>query len=244
LLDDVQFLRGKPETQEAFFHVFNTLHELGRQIVLTSDRAPVRLDMLEERLRSRFVWGLTVDMSRPDYETRLAILQAKNNERGYGVSDEILELIASKVDSNIRELEGCLAVVSAHLRFPPKLLTLQEVEDLLYGCIGVVKSGKAPGLDEIIREVAEHFQVGVEELKGERRTSRITIPRQVAMYLCREFTHFSLKDIGEAFGGKDHTTVIYAVTKVEERLEIDEPFAKDIALLRAKLAERFGERRG
>jgi chromosomal replication initiator protein len=239
IIDDIQFLIGKVQTQEAFFHIFNTLHELGRQVVISADRPPNELETLEDRLISRFEWGLTVDMSKPDYETRLAILHRKNAERGFGLPPEILARIADRVDSNVRELEGGLTKVSAHQRLSKNPLTLEEVDDVLVHLRKTNSSGRATTPEEIMEESAAHFQVSVDDLLGDRRTAKITVPRQVAMYFCRELTHLSLKDIGAAFGGKDHTTVIYALNRVEERLGVDEAFAREVVLLRARLRERF-----
>ncbi len=239
LIDDIQFLIGKTQTQMAFFHTFNTLHELGRQIVITSDRPPVELETLEERLISRFEWGLTVDISKPDYETRLAILHQKNDARKFGLSSDTLARIASCVDSNVRELEGALTKVSAHQRLSQYPLTLEEVDEVLLHMRRTLQKGVTPMPQQIIEEVAAYFKVGIDELCGDRRTARISVPRQLGMYFCRELTHLPLKDIGQAFGGKDHTTVIYAVNRVEERLGVDEAFAQDVLLLRARLRDRF-----
>jgi chromosomal replication initiator protein len=239
LIDDIQFLVGKVQTQEAFFHTFNTLHELGRQVVITSDRPPAEFDTLEERLKSRFEWGLISDISKPDYETRLAILHRKNSERGFALPSEILARIAGVVDSNVRELEGALTKVSAHQRLSRIVLTVEEVDEVLAHMKLAMKGSHAPAPQEIMEETAAHFQVSVDELIGERRTARITVPRQVGMYFCRELTHLSLKDIGAAFGGKDHTTVIYALNRVEERLGVDDIFAREVMLLKARLKERF-----
>jgi chromosomal replication initiator protein len=239
LIDDIQFLVGKVQTQEAFFHTFNTLHELGRQVVISSDRPPSDFDTLEERLKSRFEWGLISDISKPDYETRLAILHRKNQERNFGLSPEILARIAARVDSNVRELEGGLTKVSAHQRLSRVQLTVEGIDEVLAHMRLAMKGSHAPSPQEIMEETSAHFQIAVDELKGERRTARITVPRQVAMYFCRELTHLSLKDIGAAFGGKDHTTVIYALNRVEERLGVDESFAREVMLLKARLKERF-----
>ena len=239
LIDDIQFLIGKIQTQEAFFHIFNTLHELGRQVVISADRPPNELETLEDRLISRFEWGLTVDMSKPDYETRLAILHRKNRERSFGLPPDILARIAKRVDSNVRELEGGLTKVSAHQRLSKTALTLEGVDDVLVHLVKTSSHGRATTPEEIMEETAAHFQISVDELTGDRRTARITVPRQVGMYFCRELTHLSLKDIGAAFGGKDHTTVIYALNRVEERLGVDEAFAREVVLLRARLVERF-----
>ncbi len=239
LIDDIHFLIGKPQTQEAFFHTFNTLHELGRQLVIASDRPPAELDTLEERLISRFEWGLTVDMSKPDFETRLAILNSKNQIRGFGLPMEILSRIASRVDSNIRELEGALTKMSAYQRLNHANLTIEEVDDVLAHMRRNLNKGCTPMPQDIMEEVAAHFKVSIDDLMGDKRTAKITVPRQLGMYFCRELTHLSLKDIGKAFGGKDHTTVIYAVTRVEERLGVDDVFARDAMILRARLKERF-----
>jgi len=239
LIDDIQFLIGKTQTQETFFHLFNTLHELGRQIVISSDRPPVELETLEERLISRFEWGLTVDISKPDYETRLAILHKKNETRGFQLSSEILARIADRVDSNVRELEGALTKVSAHFRLNRTPMRLEDIDDVLMHMRRTVSKGCTPMPNDIIEEVAAYFKVSVDDLLGDRRTARISIPRQLGMYFCRELTHLSLKDIGAAFGGKDHTTVIYAINRVEERLGVDEAFAQDVVLLKTRLKERF-----
>lgn len=239
LVDDIQFLIGKVATQEAFFHTFNTLHELGRQVVITSDRPPSAIDTLEDRLRSRFQWGLISDISKPDYETRLAILHKKNAERGFNLPADILARIALRIDSNVRELEGGLTKVSAHQRLLKVTLTLEEVDEVLAYLKLPTREGHAPTPKDIMEETAAHFKVAVNELLGDRRTARISVPRHVAMYFCRELTHLALKDIGTAFGGKDHTSVIYAINRVEERLGVDEAFAKEVLLLKARLKERF-----
>jgi len=239
LIDDIQFLIGKTQTQEAFFHTFNTLHELQRQVVVSADRPPVELETLEDRLISRFEWGLTVDISKPDYETRLAILHKKNVTRGFGLSSEVLAKIASCVDSNVRELEGALTKVSAHQRMSNLPLSLEEVDEVLMHMRRSIEKGCNPMPQQIIEVVAKYFKVSIEDLCGDRRTARISVPRQLGMYFCRELTHLSLKDIGHAFGGKDHTTVIYAINRVEERLGVDEMFAQDVLMLKARLHERF-----
>ena len=239
LIDDIHFLIGKIQTQEAFFHTFNTLHELGRQVVISSDRPPAELDTLEERLISRFEWGLTVDISKPDYETRLAILHKKNESRGFGLSSEILARIAGRVDSNVRELEGALTKVSAYQRLNRTPMLLEDVDELLTHMRRSLSKEAIPRPMQIIEEVGSYFKISCDDLCGDRRTAKITVPRQLGMYFCRELTHLSLKDIGQAFGGKDHTTVIYALNRVEERLQVDETFAQDVMLLRAKLRERF-----
>ncbi len=239
LIDDIHFLIGKTQTQESFFHTFNTLHELGRQVVITSDRPPVELETLEDRLISRFEWGLTVDMSSPDYETRLAILHKKNESRGFGILPDILAQIASRVDSNVRELEGALTKVSAYQRLNHIPMTTEQVDEVLTHMRRTLASGSIPRPQQILEEVASYFKIAVDDLCGDRRTAKITVPRQLGMYFCRELTHLSLKDIGGAFGGKDHTTVIYALNRVEERLQVDEVFAQDVMILRAKLRDRF-----
>lgn len=239
LIDDIHFLIGKEQTQEAFFHTFNALHELRRQIVISSDRPPAHFDTLEDRLRTRFAWGLIADISKPDFETRLAILRVKNEDANCGLSDEILACIASRLDGSIRELQGGLTRVSAHQKLSTVPLTVEEVEAILADCSLARRTGQVLSPRDIMQEVAGHFGVTIEELRGNRRTARITVPRQVAMYLCRELTMLSLKDIGAAFGGKDHTTVIYALEKVEERLGVEEELAREVALLRSRLKERF-----
>lgn len=211
LIDDIQFIAGKESTQEEFFHTFNTLHSQDKQIIVSSDRPPKSLVTLEERLRSRFEWGLIADIQPPDFETRLAILRYKAERAGHEVPNDVMEMIARRVQSNIRELEGALnrIIAYAHLMGTPVNLRLAEMAlaDLL-----PQRHHVAP--EKIIELVARNYQVSVEEMLGRDRSQKIALPRQIAMYLLREMANASLPQIGEFLGGRDHTTVMYAIEKI------------------------------
>jgi chromosomal replication initiator protein len=217
LIDDIQFLEGKIQTQEEFFHTFNTLHNANKQIVITSDRAPKRLEALEDRLRNRFEWGLITDVQPPDLETRIAILRKKAATERMIAPPEVLELIASKIQTNIRELEGALLRVTAFasINRQPVDLTLAEIvlKDL-------IPEGSEPEVTAalIIAQTASYFGLSIDDLCGSSRTRVLTTARQIAMYLCRELTDLSLPKIGQQFGGKDHTTVMHAVKKIGEQM--------------------------
>ncbi|MEO2139973.1 MAG: chromosomal replication initiator protein DnaA [Thermoleophilia bacterium] len=213
LIDDIQMLEGREQTQEEFFHTFNTLHESGKQIVISSDRPPGAIKTLEDRLRSRFEMGLITDVQPPDLELRIAILRKRVKTDGYQIRDpEVLSFIAARVSTNVRQLEGALIRVVAHSSISGRPVTVdlaQEVlTDLFPAADGEVR------MDLVQEAVARHYAISIDELIGEKRTKRIVVPRQVAMYLCRELTDSSLPAIGRAFGGRDHTTVLYAVQKI------------------------------
>ena len=217
LIDDIQMLEGREQTQEEFFHTFNALHEHGKQIVISSDRPPSAIKTLEDRLRSRFEMGLITDVQPPDLELRIAILRKRVQTDGYQIRDpEVLSFIAARVSTNVRQLEGALIRVVAHSSISGRPVTVdlaQEVlTDLFPGGEGEVR------IDLIQEAVARHYSISIDELVGEKRTKRVVMPRQVAMYLSRELTDASLPTIGRAFGGRDHTTVIYAVQKVTKLL--------------------------
>jgi len=237
LIDDIQFIAGKESTQEEFFHTFNTLHGQDKQIVMTSDRPPKAMVTLEERLRSRFEWGLTADIQPPDFETRLAILRYKAERAGYHLHDGALELIARRVNSNIRELEGALTrvVAFANLRGVPATAELVDValSDLLPRRTEVEP-------EHIIRAVADSFGITVERMLSRERSRRVAVPRQVAMYLLREEANLSLPQIGEMLGGRDHTTVMYGCDKVADLLERDSRMRRQVLSLREQL---YGEAR-
>ena len=221
LIDDVQFLEGKERIQEEFFHTFNTLYEAGSQIVLSSDRSPREIATLEERLRSRFEWGLITDVQPPDVETRIAILRKKVNTDGIAIPDpEVLTVIAHRVSTNIRELEGALTRVVAFSSLTGRDLTVELAQEVLQQ---VFPEGAPPDItmERIQAIVAARFNMAVEELVSQRRVQAIAYPRQVAMYLCRELTDNSLPKIGREFGGRDHTTVIYATSKITNLLNDD-----------------------
>jgi chromosomal replication initiator protein len=220
LIDDVQFLEHKERIQEEFFHTFNSLHEAGRQIVMSSDRPPRDIAALEDRLRSRFEWGLITDIQPPDLETRIAILRRKIKYDGIDIDDEVLTFIASQISTNIRELEGALTRVVAFSSLTGRAMDVQLARDVLRD---VYPQGEAAevSIDRIQRLVCERFSVSFSELTGDRRSQNIVYPRQVAMYLSRELTDSSLPKIGKEFGGRDHTTVIHATSKIARLIRED-----------------------
>jgi chromosomal replication initiator protein len=220
LVDDIQFIGGKESTQEGFFHTFNALYDAHKQIVLSSDRPPKELRGVEERLISRFEWGLVTDVQPPDLETRVAILRRKAQIQGHRVSDEVTLFIAERITSNIRELEGALNRVIAYAALANRQVTLGMAQEVLKDLVS--ETEKKVTLDRIQRVVADHFDISVGDLRGKRRTREVSFPRQIAMTLSRELTEASLPAIGEAFGGRDHATVIYAFQKVCDARKGDE----------------------
>jgi chromosomal replication initiator protein len=220
LIDDIQFLAGKERTQEEFFHTFNALHDAGKQVVLSSDCPPKEIATLEERLTTRFEWGLVADIQPPDFETRAAILKKKAENEGMQISDEVLFYVAKNIFSNIRELEGALIRLIAKASLSNEEITLEFAEKALSD---IIKRGKQPiTVDRIKKTVSEYFNVSIDDLSEKKRSQDIVIPRQVAMYLSRELTDQSLPAIGEAFGGRDHTTVMHAYSKIKEEAETHE----------------------
>ena len=211
LIDDIQFIAGKERVQEEFFHTFNSLYEDGKQIVLSSDKTPKDIPFLEDRLKSRFDWGLLADISCPDYETRLAILRKKTLDENIIIDDYILSDIANKIDSNIRELEGVFnkIVARASLMHSPITIELAEniINDFKY------ESEKVISCDFIKETVSKYFSINKDDLAGNKRSNDIAFPRQIAMYLCREVANMSYPQIGEDFGGRDHSTVMHACKK-------------------------------
>ena len=232
LIDDIQFIAGKESTQEEFFHTFNTLHGQDKQIVISSDRPPKALVTLEERLRSRFEWGLTADIQPPDFETRLAILRFKAERMGRHVPDEYLEIIARRVQSNIRELEGALNRILAFADLSGKPLSVELVESSL---VDLLPRGGALTAERIIQAVASQYGIPVERLLSRERSREVALPRQVAMYLMREETGASLPQIGEALGGRDHTTVMYGCEKITDLLETDDGLRRQVFAIREAL---------
>ncbi len=217
LIDDIQFIAGKETCQEEFFHTFNTLHENGKQIIISSDKPPKDIKLLEDRLKSRFEWGLIADISNPDYETRLAILRKKAQLDNIIIDDEILSDIATKIDSNIRELEGVLNKLIANSSLTGNQITIEMAEKAINDV--VTKKDKVLSLELIQETVSKYFNVTVEELKGVKRSNDVTFPRQIAMYLCRNVAQLPLTKIGAGFGKRDHTTVIHACSKIEKELQ-------------------------
>jgi len=235
LVDDIQFLAGKDRTQEEFFHTFNALHEIGKQIVISSDRPPKDIPTLEDRLRSRFEWGLMADIQPPDYETRLAILNSKLGPNSRLVPDDVCAFIAHKIQKNIRELEGALIRVLAHGSISGTPVNLETSQRILRDIIPDDASAAPISVETIQQVVADYYNLDVEEMKGRRRDKHIVFPRQVAMYLIREETASSLPAIGQVFGGKDHTTVLHAYEKIAELNREDARLQQSLRDLRARL---------
>jgi len=232
LIDDIQFIAGKESTQEEFFHTFNTLHGQNKQIVVTSDRSPKSLLTLEERLRSRFEWGLIVDVQPPELETRLAILRTKAENAGRIVPDEILEAIAHQIQSNIRELEGALTRVLAYSDLSGKPLTLELTQIAL---TDFIPRRKDVDPEYVMQVVADAFNLSPSEIVSRNRSKNIALPRQIAMYLMRDVANASFPQIGETVGGRDHTTVLYACDKVSGMIEKDDLFRRQVFQIRDQL---------
>ena len=236
LIDDIQFIGGKESTQEEFFHTFNELHANGRQIVLTSDRPPKALATLEERLRSRFEGGVQTDISRPDFETRVAILQSKAFKLGLQTSQDVLALVAERIDSNVRELEGALNQLALQLDLHNRRLTYNEAAAMLE----TITPNRTPCPPaHVIEIVADYFDLTVEDLVGARRTKAIAWPRQIAMYLLREENQLSLPAIGGYLGNRDHTTIRYGVERISEQLGRDDELRQTVIALREKVYMPF-----
>jgi chromosomal replication initiator protein len=217
LIDDIHFIAGKESTQEEFFHTFNTLYDAHKQIVVSSDRPPKEISELEARLVSRFEWGLVTDIQAPDLETRIAILKKKSERETVAVPDDVLYFLAEKIRSNIRELEGALIRVVAYSRLIGKEMTLDLVKQILKD---MIKEGEKKITIELIQKrVAEYFDINLSDMKAKRRNRAVAYPRQIAMYLTRQLTDHSLPEIGEYFGGRDHTTVMHAHEKIENELK-------------------------
>jgi chromosomal replication initiator protein len=234
LIDDVHFLGEKERTQEEFFHTFNALHDAQRQIVMTSDRPPKEIPGLEERLVSRFEWGLVTDIKPPDLETRVAILRKKADEDQIALGDEVLEFIARNCRSNVRELEGAIIKLLAYSSLTRREITIELAREALGGVlVGADSPEITPAL--VKERVAQSWAVPVEALASKKRTKEVTVPRQVAMYLIRELLNMPLVEIGRQFGGRDHSTVIHSIQKVEEDLGRDDGFHARIQQLRTGL---------
>ena len=234
LFDDIQFIIGKDGTQEELFHTFNALYEAKKQIIISSDRPPKEIEKLEERLRSRFEWGLTVDIQKPDYETRMAILRKKEELEGYNIDNEVIKYIASSVKSNIRELEGALTKIVALSKITNNEITIELAEEALKDLI----SPNAPREvtpQFIINMVSEHFGINSLDIIGQKRSKELVFPRQIVMYLCGEMTTESLQNIGKALGGRDHTTIIHGQKKIASELKTDDSLKSTIEILRKKI---------
>ncbi|WP_286906115.1 chromosomal replication initiator protein DnaA [Clostridium sp. UBA1652] len=237
LIDDIQFIAGKERTQEEFFHTFNALHEASKQIILSSDRPPKEIPTLEDRLRSRFEWGLIADIQAPDFETRMAILKKKADVENLNVANEVMVYIATKIKSNIRELEGALIRIVAYSSLTGRDITVDLATEALKDIISN-KQSKNITIETIQDVVSSYYNLRVEDLKSQRRTRNIAYPRQIAMYLSRKLTDLSLPKIGEEFGGRDHTTVIHAYEKISGSLKNDESTQNTINDLTKKLTQK------
>jgi len=233
MIDDVQFISGKDSTQEEFFHTFNALVDQNRQIIISADKSPSDLEGLEERMRSRLGWGLVADIHPTTYELRLGILQAKAEQIGGQIPLKVLEFLAHKIVSNVRELEGALNRIVAHAELVDRPVTLETTQEVLHDLLRA--NDRRVTIEEIQKRVAEHFNIKLSEMTSARRARAVARPRQVAMYLAKQLTSRSLPEIGRKFGGRDHTTVMHAVRKVEELRATDSGFSEDVDLLRRML---------
>ncbi len=233
MVDDVQFIAGKESTQEEFFHTFNALIDHNRQIVLSGDRSPADLEGIEDRLKSRLGWGLVADIHPTDYELRLGILQAKAERAGANMPPRVLEFLAYRITSNVRELEGALNRLLAYQSLVGRPITLETAQDVLQDLLRA--NDRRITIEEIQKKVAAHFNIKLNEMTSQRRAREVARPRQIAMYLAKQLTSRSLPEIGRKFGGRDHTTVLHAVRKVEELRSTDSAFADDLDLLRRLL---------
>jgi len=237
LVDDIQFIAGKERTQEEFFHTFNALYEANKQIIISSDRPPKEIPTLEDRLRSRFEWGLIADIQAPDFETRMAILKKKADVEKLNIPNEVMVYIATKIKSNIRELEGALIRIVAFSSLTNKEISVDLASEALKDIISS-KQTRQVTIDIIQEVVANYYNLKIEDLKSARRTRNIAFPRQIAMYLSRKLTDMSLPKIGEEFGGRDHTTVIHAYEKISNNLKKDESLQNAIKELNKRINQK------
>ena len=233
MIDDVQFINGKESTQEEFFHTYNDLVDNNRQVVVSADKSPSDLEGIEERLRSRLGWGLVADIHATTYELRLGILQSKAERLGVAIPAKVLEFLAHKITTSVRELEGALNRVMAHATLVGRDITLESCQDVLHDLLRA--HDRRVTIEEIQKRVAEHFNIRIADMHSARRSRAVARPRQVAMYLSKQLTARSLPEIGRKFGGRDHTTVMHAVRKVDELRHADVSFDEDVELLRRML---------
>ncbi len=234
LIDDIQFLTGKEQTQEEFFHTFNTLHQNNKQIIIASDRPPKDIQTLESRLQSRFEWGMMADISKPDFETRVAILQAKSREKQYALSTDLLHLIAGAIQSNVRELEGALNKIIAYHQFKNLLPSVESVQTLLQS-FGPTIAKRTVTPRSLIEIVTAYYDIRLDDILGKSREQRFALPRQIAMYLLREETKCSYPSIGHHIGGRDHTTAMHACDKIGGLVKTDEQLKRDLGVIRERL---------
>ncbi|MBB6253535.1 chromosomal replication initiator protein DnaA [Nitrospirillum iridis] len=233
MIDDVQFISGKDSTQEEFFHTFNALVDQNRQVIISADKSPSDLEGMEERLRSRLGWGLVADIHPTTYELRLGILQSKGEQMRVQIPLKVLEFLAHKITSNVRELEGALNRIVAHAELVGRAITLESSQEVLHDLLRA--SNRRVTIEEIQKKVAEHYNIRLADMSSARRARAVARPRQVAMYLSKQLTSRSLPEIGRKFGDRDHTTVMHAVRKVEELCATDPTFSEDVELLRRML---------
>ena len=235
LIDDIQFIIGKESTQEEFVHTFNALYEAKKQIIISSDKPPKEIETLEERLRSRFEWGLTVDIQSPDYETRMAILRKKEELEGYNIDNEVIKYIATNVKSNIRELEGALTKIVALSKLNNKEITTELAEEALKDLISP-NAEKEVTPELIIQVVADHFGITPLDISSQKRNKEIVFPRQIVMYICRSMLGTSLQNIGKYLGGRDHTTIIHGHDKIAADMEKNESLRNTVEILMKKIS--------
>jgi chromosomal replication initiator protein len=233
MIDDVQFISGKDSTQEEFFHTFNALVDQNRQIVISADKSPSDLEGMEDRMKSRLGWGLVADIHPTTYELRLGILQAKAEQRKAAIPPKVMEFLAHKITSNVRELEGALNRILAHATLIGRTISLESAQEVLHDLLRA--NDRRVTIDEIQKRVAEHYNIRLADMHSARRARAVARPRQVAMFLCKQLTPRSLPEIGRKFGGRDHTTVMHAVRKIEELRATDRTLAEDVELLRRML---------
>lgn len=234
LIDDIQFLRKKESTQEEFFHTFNALHDANKQIIISSDRKPKEIETLESRLRSRFEWGLTADVQAPDLETRMAILREKADREDIIIPNDVILFIASAIETNIREIEGAFTRVSAYASFNGGTINLEQAKKALSE-LNNENNNKHISIEEIQKVVANYYKIKKEDFLAKKRTRNVAYPRQIAMYISRELTDYSLPRIGESFGGRDHTTVIHACEKISKERKEDAELEKIIKIFLSQL---------
>lgn len=236
LIDDIQFIIGKESTQEEFFHTFNTLYEAKKQIIISSDKPPKEIETLEERLRSRFEWGLTVDIQSPDYETRMAILRKKEEMEGYNIDNEVIKYIATNIKSNIRELEGALTKIVALSKLGTNRdITIELAEEALKDLISP-NAAREVTPESIMQVVCDHFGITQLDIASQKRSRDIVIPRQIVMYLCRDMTDTPLQTIGKYMGGRDHTTIIHGAEKIAHDMEKNESLRSTVEILKKKIS--------
>lgn len=234
LIDDIQFIIGKESTQEEFFHTFNALYEAKKQIIISSDKPPKEIETLEERLRSRFEWGLTVDIQSPDYETRMAILRKKEELEGYNIDNEVIKYIATNIKSNIRELEGALTKIVALSKLNKQEITIELAEEALKDLISPNKEREITP-EVIIQIVADHFGITGLDISSQKRNKEVVFPRQIVMYLCRTMTDTPLQAIGKYLGGRDHTTIIHGYEKIAADMEKNDTLRNTVEILKKKI---------